>query len=129
LALLIAIGVVLQAMFIAVAWFAALKDLDGGAVINKDTSENFGRVMHGVFGSIVIPLIALALLVVAFFAHVDSGSSGLCTSSGWSCCRSCWRSSRSVRRCRAAAWSERVRTGSGGEPGSPSGRKCSAVGR
>ena len=73
LALLVAVGVVLQAMFIALAWFTSLKDLDGGAVIDKNTGENFGRSMHAVFGSGVIPVLALLLLIVSFFAHVDRG--------------------------------------------------------
>lgn len=73
LAILVAVGVVLQAMFIALAWFTALKDMDGGAVIDKNTEENFGRTMHSVFGSGVIPALALLLLIVSFFAHVERG--------------------------------------------------------
>lgn len=73
LAISIAVGVVLQAMFIALAWFTALKDMDGGAVIDKNTDENFGRTMHSVFGSGVIPALAILLLIVSFFAHVERG--------------------------------------------------------
>lgn len=73
LAGLVAIGVVLQAMFIAVGWFTALHDLDGGLVIDKNYDGNYGHVLHGQVGTLAIPLIALALLIVSFFAKVPGG--------------------------------------------------------
>ena len=53
LAMLIAAGVVLQAMAIALGWFTALKDLDDGAVIDKNYDGNFGSLTSGAvaFGS------------------------------------------------------------------------------
>ena len=73
LAGLVAVGVVLQAMFIALAWFTAIKDMDGGLVIDKNYDGNIGHTLHGQFGMMVIPIAALLLLVVSFFAHVPGG--------------------------------------------------------
>lgn len=73
LALAIALGVVVQVMAIALGWFTALKDVDGGLVIDKNYEGNFGHMLHGIVGSMVIPLLALLLLVVSFFAHVAGG--------------------------------------------------------
>lgn len=73
LAGLVAIGVVLQAMFIALAWFTAIKDIDDGLVVDKNYDGNTGHMLHGQFGMMVIPLIALLLLVVSFFAKVPGG--------------------------------------------------------
>ena len=73
LAGLIAIGVLLQAMTVALGWFTALKDMDDGQVIDKNTEFNFGQSMHGLLGMMVIPALALLLLIVSFFARVDGG--------------------------------------------------------
>jgi len=73
LAQLIAIGVLLQAMTIALGWFMVLKDVDGGAVFDKNTDFNFGQVAHGMIGLIAIPLLAILLLIVSFFAGIASG--------------------------------------------------------
>src|SRR5882757_4995557 len=73
LAGLVAIGVVLQAMFIALAWFLAIKDMDGGLVIDKNYDGNIGHTLHGQVGVLAIPIIALLLLIVSFFAKVDGG--------------------------------------------------------
>ncbi|MGW1340420.1 hypothetical protein ACWCOV_05155 [Kribbella sp. NPDC002412] len=73
LAGLIAIGVLLQAMSVALGWFTAIKDLDDGAVIDKNTEFNFGQSMHGLIGMMVIPALALLLLIVSFFARVAGG--------------------------------------------------------
>lgn len=73
LAGLVAVGVVLQAMFIALGWFTAIKDMDNGLVIDKNYDGNIGHTLHGQFGMTVIPLIALLLLIVSFFAHVPGG--------------------------------------------------------
>ena len=70
---LIAIGVVIQAMTVALGWFTALKDMNDGAVISEDTDFNFGQMAHGMVGMMVIPLLALVLLIVSFFAKVDGG--------------------------------------------------------
>lgn len=73
LANLIAIGVVAQAAFVALGWFITLKDLDDGKVIDKDYDYNIGQALHSIFGLMVIPLIALVLFIVAFFAKIDGG--------------------------------------------------------
>jgi hypothetical protein len=73
LAGLVAIGVVLQAMFIALGWFLAIKDMDGGLVIDKNYEGNIGHTLHGQVGTLIIPVIALLLLIVSFFAKVDGG--------------------------------------------------------
>src|SRR3954447_14886083 len=73
LAGLIAIGVVVQAMAIAVGWFTALKDVDDGLVIDKNYDGNWGHNVHSIVGSTAIPLFALLLLIVSFFAHVQGG--------------------------------------------------------
>jgi hypothetical protein len=73
LGLLIAIGVVLQAVFIAVAWFQVLKDTDSGAVFDKNSDGNWAHAAHGIVGMMVIPAIALVFLIVSFFARVPGG--------------------------------------------------------
>jgi len=73
LAMLIAAGVVLQAMFIALAWFTAIKDMDDGLVIDKNYDGNIGHALHGQMGMTVIPLLAILLLIVSFFAHIAGG--------------------------------------------------------
>ena len=73
LAGLVAVGVVLQAMFTALGWFTAIKDMDDGLVIDKNYDGNTGHMLHGQFGMMVIPIIALLLLIVSFFAKVQGG--------------------------------------------------------
>jgi hypothetical protein len=73
LAGLISIGVLVQAMAIAVGWFTALKDVDDGLVIDKNYDGNWGHSLHGIVGSMIIPLLAILLLIVSFFAKVDGG--------------------------------------------------------
>jgi len=73
LAGLIAIGIVLQAAFIAVAWFTVLKDTDSGAVFDKNSEGNWAHAAHGVVGMMVIPLLAILLLIVSFFARIPGG--------------------------------------------------------
>jgi hypothetical protein len=73
LAGLIALGVVLQAAFIAVGWFAVMHDTDSGAVYDKNSGDNWGQVAHSAVGMMVLPLIAVLLLVVSFFAGIPGG--------------------------------------------------------
>jgi hypothetical protein len=73
LAGLIAIGVIVQAMAIALAWFIVAKDVDGGLVFDKNSDGNVGHLTHSIVGSIVIPLLVIALLIVSFFAKVEGG--------------------------------------------------------
>lgn len=65
LALLIALGVAVQAMSISLGFFIVLK--------NKSIGENIGLELHSVVGMMVIPLIALVLLIVSFFAGIAGG--------------------------------------------------------
>jgi hypothetical protein len=73
LALLIALGVVVQAMSIALGWFLVLKDVDDGAVFDKNTDFNAGQITHSTVGLMVIPLLAIVLLIVSFFAGIAGG--------------------------------------------------------
>lgn len=71
---LIALCVVLQAAFIAGAWFGVLKDVDGGAVLDKNYDGNIGHNLHTIFGMGIVPLLGLVLLIVSFFANVPGGA-------------------------------------------------------
>ena len=73
LAGLVAVGVLVQAMAIALAWFTVLKDVDGGLVFDKNSDPNVGHMIHTIVGSGVIPLLAILLLIVSFFAKVEGG--------------------------------------------------------
>lgn len=73
LAGLIAIGVIVQAMAIALAWFTVIKDVDGGLVFDKNSDANAGHMIHTIVGSGIIPLLAILLLIVSFFAKVEGG--------------------------------------------------------
>jgi hypothetical protein len=73
LAMLIATGVVLQAMFIALGWFTAIKDMDDGLVIDKNYDGNIGHTLHGQLGMTVMPILAILFLIISFFAHVAGG--------------------------------------------------------
>jgi hypothetical protein len=68
LAGLIAVGVLVQAASVAFGWFDALSAVDAGTVIDGNYEGNAGHVIHGVVGMMVMPLLALILLVVSFFA-------------------------------------------------------------
>jgi heme A synthase len=63
---LIALGVVIQAMAIAMGGFTVIGDVDNGKVIDNNY-QNAGQVIHSIFG-LVIPLLGLILLIVSFFA-------------------------------------------------------------
>lgn len=70
---LIALGVLLQAAFVASAWFQTINDVDGGKVINEDYEGNLGHALHGMTGMMVMPILGLLLLIVAFFAKLPGG--------------------------------------------------------
>jgi len=73
LAMLIALGVVLQAASIAFAWFDVLSAVDDGqAFADFDDDSNVGHLLHSIGGT-VIPLLGLGLLVVSFFAKIPGG--------------------------------------------------------
>jgi hypothetical protein len=80
LAYLLAAEVMVQAAAIAYAIFGLSKHIDDGAVVDKASQESgatfdgvLGFVVHGINGEMVIPLLALILLVVSFFAKVPGG--------------------------------------------------------
>lgn len=73
LATLVALGVFVQAAAIAYAWFEVINRVEGGEVLSSDSPFNAGHVIHGQVGMMVIPIIALVLLVVSFFAKVPGG--------------------------------------------------------
>jgi hypothetical protein len=80
LAFLVAAEVVIQAAAIAYAVFGLGKYIDDGAVVDKATQESgvtfegvIGFIVHGINGEMVIPLIALILFVVSFFAKIRGG--------------------------------------------------------
>ena len=82
LAYLLAVEVVVQAMAIAYAIAGLGKWVeDDGGVLNKQVidsdSPDFpgvgGFATHGINGTMIIPLIIIALLIVSFFAKVPGG--------------------------------------------------------
>lgn len=70
LAGLIAIGVVLQAAFIAFGTFDLLDVADTAG--SYDGDENTGQALHSM-GSVVVALLGLVLLIVSFFARIPGG--------------------------------------------------------
>ncbi|MBB4745735.1 hypothetical protein BJY16_009194 [Actinoplanes octamycinicus] len=69
---LILLGVVVQLVAVAAAWFQVLSDVDDGGVFDNNT-QNWGHALHSVVGGMVIPLLAVVLLVISFFAGVPHG--------------------------------------------------------
>jgi hypothetical protein len=85
LADIIAVAVVIQAMAIIWAIAGLFHWIDsGGGTLNStvlnswdddppDFQGSLGFAIHGIVGGMVLPLLALVLLIVAFFAHVPGG--------------------------------------------------------
>jgi hypothetical protein len=80
LAFLVAAEVVIQAAAVAYGVFGFFKFVDDGAVIDKasqESGETFdgvaGFIVHGINGMMIVPLLALILFVVSFFANVPGG--------------------------------------------------------
>lgn len=73
LAYLIAAGVFVQAAAIAFAVFTIANDVEDGAVLTSDTALNAGQELHGIFGMMVIPALALGFFLVSLFANVPGG--------------------------------------------------------
>jgi len=81
LAYVIAVEVVVQAAAIAFAVFGFFKWIDDGNTFDKAVMEDenvsftglVGFIIHGINGQMVIPLLALVLLVLSFFAKVPGG--------------------------------------------------------
>lgn len=81
LAYIVAAEVVIQAMMIATAVAGLGHWIDDGATVNKHVLDNepsftgsFGFPVHAINGEMLIPLIALILLVISFFAKVAGGT-------------------------------------------------------
>jgi len=70
LAYVIAATVALQAASVALAFFTILDEVDGGQIITADYDYegNLGILVHRVGGLGIIPLAAIALLIVSFFS-------------------------------------------------------------
>lgn len=73
LAILVSVGVVLQAAAIAFAWFDVISAVDSGQTYASEDDGNIGHALHGIVGMTLIPVIALALLIVSFFAKLPDG--------------------------------------------------------
>ena len=74
LARLIALGVLLQVAFITFGTFDTINTArDGRAFTGERDDYNTGQMLHALFGETVIPLLALLLLIVSFFAKVPRG--------------------------------------------------------
>jgi heme A synthase len=81
LAWLIALEVVVQAAALALAFAGLAHWVDGGGVFDSASIEGdsnpfpevAGLFVHGINGSIVVPLLALLLVVSSFFARVPRG--------------------------------------------------------
>lgn len=74
---LVAIGVLFQAMWIALGFFTVAHEIDDGTTFDKNYVENhsnFGLDMHGLFGMLIIPVLGLLFLIVSFFAKVPGGA-------------------------------------------------------
>lgn len=65
LAYVIAAVVAVQAASVAMAFFTVIHQMDGG--VGSDLEGNVGVLIHRVGGLGIIPLAAIALLVVSFF--------------------------------------------------------------
>jgi hypothetical protein len=73
LAFAIAVEVVVQAAAIAYGYASLGKYVDDGATLTKDTDSFPGLtslIIHGVNGMVLIPLLAIALLVVAVLSRI-----------------------------------------------------------
>ncbi len=70
LALTVAVGVVLQAAFIAFGFFDVLSTVDDGQIY--DGEYNAGQVLHAMGGYLTL-LVSLILLIVSFFAKIAGG--------------------------------------------------------
>lgn len=76
LAFAVAALVMVQAAAIAFGVFGLVVWIDGGGTLDAATAESdltfpgvAGFMIHGMFGMIVIPIVAILLLITSFFAH------------------------------------------------------------
>ena len=68
LASLIALGVLVQAAAVALAWFQVISDLEGGAVFDENAEFNLGHLVHLYNGMYLMPVLGLVLVGVSFAA-------------------------------------------------------------
>jgi hypothetical protein len=89
----------MQAASVALGFFAIIHEVEDGGVISAgyDYDSNLGIILHRLGGLGIIPLAAIALLVVSFFTRAPGPRAGRALCSGWWCCRSRWCSARSSR--------------------------------
>ena len=79
LALLIAVGVMVQAAAIAFGMFGLIKWIEEGGSLDQSTELNSslggyaGFTTHGTVGMMVLPVISLLFLISSFFAKVPGG--------------------------------------------------------
>lgn len=74
LALLICLGVLVQAAAVAFGWFDVIADLEDGAVLTEDSEHKVGHAIHGMVGFNVMPVLGLLLLLTSFFTKVKGAS-------------------------------------------------------
>jgi hypothetical protein len=79
LALLVAVGVMVQGAAIAFGMFGLIKWIEGGGTLDKSTELNSslggyaGFNTHATVGIMVLPVISLLFLISSFFAKVPGG--------------------------------------------------------
>jgi hypothetical protein len=81
LAFAVPVLVAVQAAAIAFAFFGLGKWIEDGGTLDKAAMEDedlsftgvLGFMVHGINGQMVIPLVAIVLLIVAFFAKIPGG--------------------------------------------------------
>jgi hypothetical protein len=79
LALLVAVGVMVQGAAIAYGMFGLIKWIENGGSLDKSTELTpdlggyTGFSWHGLGGTIVLPALALLFLISSFFAKVPGG--------------------------------------------------------
>ena len=81
LAWIVAVEVLLQAAAITYAVFGLGKWIQEGGVLDKSVMESevtafpeeVGFMVHGLNGQMIVPVVALLLLIVSFFAKVPRG--------------------------------------------------------
>ena len=82
LAFAVPVLVAVQAAAIAFAFFGLGKWIEDGGTLDKAAMESddttftgvLGFMVHGINGQMVIPLVALILLIISFFAKIPGGT-------------------------------------------------------
>lgn len=59
-----------QAAAIAFGVFTVDNQVENGAVFSSDSATNLGQNLHGIGGTLVIPILALLFLIASFFVRV-----------------------------------------------------------